>query len=194
VGESSYGLIVEGTYDENVFPEFVRKIESSEVTLEVRPCGGVPRLLSRFPGFLREFEHVMQGKPVDKALVIRDCGGRDPDSVEREMAGKVRGRQFAFPRAVQFYAVRQMMDTWLLADVHAINSLARELGGRDVAQVQGELEEIGNPKQRLRRLLTQARLPYDPEVCREIARRADLGAWRYRGPSFRRFEEEAKDC
>lgn len=194
VDESSYGLIVEGSYDERVFPELVRKIASGQVRVEVRPCGGVARLMKRFPGFLRELEHVMQGKSVDKALVVRDCDLRDPEAVERDMAEKVRERPFAFPRGVHFCAIRQMMDTWLLADVNAINSLARERGGRDVPPVQGLLEQIGNPKQRLRCLLSRARLPYDPEVCREIACRADIEAVRYRCPSFRRFEKKVMDC
>jgi hypothetical protein len=194
VNESSYGLIVEGVYDEKVFPELVRKIVSPQVTVEVLPCGGLSRLRRGFPGLLRGLEHLVQGRPVDKALVVHDCGGRDPDSVEREMAGKVQGRQFAFPRGVHFCAVRQMMDAWLLADVEAINSVALERGGRSVPPAQGQLEEIVNPKKELMGILSRAKLPYDPEVCRQIALRASIERLRYRCPSFRSFEKRVKDC
>jgi len=47
------------------------------------------------------------------------------------MAQSVAGRQFSFPRGVQFCAVRQEMETWLLADAEAINSLAQERDGAD---------------------------------------------------------------
>ena len=192
--EPSYGLIVEGGYDASVFPELVRKIVSPQVRVVVRPCGGVPKLMSRFPVFLREFEHVMQGKPVDKALVIRDCDGRDPGLIERKMAERVRGRQFSFPRGVQFCTVQQEMEAWLLADCRAINAVARERGGRDVPQVQDQLEQIVNPKERLKWVLSDARLLYDGKVCGEIASQTDIKALRYRCPSFCVFEKKVTDC
>lgn len=192
--EPSYGLIVEGTYDESVFPELVRKILGVHVWVTARPCGGKQRLMSRFPGFLREFEHLVQGRPVDKALVLRDCDGRDPKRVEGEMAEKVGARQFAFPRGVHFCAVQQTMDAWLLADVRAINSLAMERGGREVPEVHGQLEDIVEPKVTLRRLLSWAGLPYDQKVCGEIARRAEIEMLRYRCPSFCSFEKKVLDC
>jgi hypothetical protein len=156
VDESGYGLIVEGTYDEAVFSELVRKIVSPKVELVVRPCGGVPQLMKRSPGFLREFEHVIQGRPVDKALVIRDCNGGDPDSLERTLAHKIRNQHYAFPRGVHFHAVKREIETWLLAGIHAINSLAQERGGRVVPAEQRELEAIAGPKTTLTRLLLRA--------------------------------------
>lgn len=192
--ESSYGLIVEGVYDESVFPEFVRKIVSPQVTVKVRVCWRVAQLVKHFPAYLQDFEHVMQGKSVDKALVVRDCRGPDSVSLEREMAQKVRDRQFAFPRGVHFCAVRREMDTWLLADVSAINSVAQERGGRNMPPVQGQLEDTGDPKKKLRGVLSQAGLPYTPKVCAETARCANLEELRYRCPSFRSFERKVLDC
>lgn len=60
MNEARYGLIVEGPYDEGVFRELVCKIVAHDLDPVVRPCGGVPQLLKRFPGFLREFQHVRQ--------------------------------------------------------------------------------------------------------------------------------------
>jgi hypothetical protein len=191
--ESSYGLIVEGFYDEGVYGEFVRKVVPL-VEVFFRRCGGVAQLMKRFPVLLRDLEHFRQGRPVDKALVIRDWRGPDVDSCEQRLMQKVEGKNFAFPRGVQFCGVRQEMEAWLLADVNAINSVARDRGGRTVSPVQGEIEEIGNPKERLTQLLSEARLPYDAEVCREIAQRADIETLRRRCPSFRSFERKVLDC
>jgi hypothetical protein len=165
VDEPGYGLIVESPYDEGVFPEFVRKTVSRQVTVKVIPCGGVNRLMCKFPGYLSALEVGAHGRPVDKAIVIRDCGNRDSHSLEHEMAVKIQSRQYAFSHSVQFFAVRQAMETWLLADDSAISSVARERDGREVRPVQEQLEEIQDPKGTLRRLLSQARLPYDAEVC-----------------------------
>ena len=192
--ESCYGLIVEGSYDGSVFPEFVRKIVSAELRVIVRLCGGVSKLMSRLPGYLKELEHAWYGKPVIKAIVIRDWQHRDLTKAEQEMAQRVRGRSFAFAHGVQFCPVRQEMETWLLADEGAINAVAVSRAGRQVSQVQGELEEIADAKSRLVTLLSEARLPYDATVCAEIAQHVNLERLRYRCPSFRLFETKVLDC
>jgi hypothetical protein len=74
------------------------------------------------------------------------------------------------------------------------NSVARTRGGREVPPVQRTLEEIGDPKESFRRLLSAADLPYDAQVCREIAEQASIETLRYRCPSFRAFEQKVLDC
>lgn len=192
--ESCYGLIVEGPYDESVLSELVRRIISPNLRVIALPCGGVSKLLTKFPGYLVYLEHAWNDKPVDKAFVIRDWSGPDLASAEREMAQKIEGRRFSFPHTVQFCAVRQEMETWLLADAEAINIVADSREGRHVSPVQGELEEISDPKARLVDLLSDAKLPYDAKVCGEIAQRTSLDRLRYRCASFRSFEEKVIDC
>lgn len=114
--ELCYGLIVEGPYDEGVFSEFVRKIVGKDLRVIIRPCGGVSKLMTRLSGYLKELEHAWNGKPVAKAIVIRDWQGRDLTAAEQEMAQKVQGRAFTFAHGVRFCAVRQEMETWLLAE------------------------------------------------------------------------------
>jgi hypothetical protein len=194
VRNASYGVVVEGSYDVPFYEELIRKICSPHVEIISRDAGGVPRLNREFPGILRDLEHVRRGEPVDKAFVIRDSGGRDPVLVEREMHDRIQGKQFAFPGGIKLHAVRRAMETWLLADEAAINFVARSRSGREVPPVQGTVEDIVDPKERLRRLLSQARLPYDPQVCREIASQASIETLRYRCPSFRFFEEKVLDC
>jgi hypothetical protein len=191
--------VVEGVYDIPVYEELIRKIMSADVEIISRPAGGVTRLMRLFPVLLRDLEHVRQGRSVDKALVIRDSGGRDPASVERQMADKVRSQSFSFPRGLRVHAVRRAMETWLLADANAISFVASSRGvasfgdGRPVSEVQGVLEDIEDPKGRFKRLLTTVRLPYDPEVCRQIARQIDIEKLRYRCPSFVAFEKKVID-
>ena len=81
------------------------------------------------------------------------------------------------------------METWLLSDVDAINLVALERGGRNIAGQKGNLEQIGNAKAVFVRALSQANLPYDAEVCRQIARHIDIERLRNRCPCFHRFEE-----
>ena len=87
------------------------------------------------------------------------------------------------------------METWLLADVaEGVNAVAIKRGGRAVAEVQGTLEDFEYPKQRLRQLLSDARLEYTDQVCAEIARSLRLETLSYRCPSFRTFEQRVVDC
>lgn len=194
MSRASYGIVVEGPYDVPVYEELIRKISAADVEIVPRPAGGVSSLMKLIPALLRDLEQIRQGRPVDKAVVVRDAGPKDPASVERVMAEKIQGQTFSFPRGVQLFAVRRTMETWLLADENAINSVALPRGGRTAARVQGTLEEIADPKERFILLLSEARLPYDPEVCREIASRVDIETLGYRCPSFRSFQQKVIDC
>ncbi|MBI3668145.1 MAG: DUF4276 family protein [Acidobacteria bacterium] len=190
--EPSYGLIVEGFYDKAVLTQLVQKIESADAKIVVRVCRDAGRLMGGLSGYLRELAG--REEPIDKALVVRDADGLDPTALEEEMAQRVQGMKPPFPRGVHFCAVQQAMEAWLLADVDAIDSVARERSGRSAELLQGEPEEIAKPKSVLRHVLWHAKLPYDAEVCREIASRVDLKTLRDRCPSFRSFEKKVLDC
>lgn len=190
----TYGLIVEGPYDAAVYQELLRKITPSLDRIVARPAGGVPNLHRLLLPLLRDLENAVNGKPVDKVIVIRDTNGRDAAQLEMELASRIHGQRFAFAHGIQFHAVRRTVETWLLADVEAINQVATARGGNPISAVQEQLEEIQDPKARVIRLLSAAGLPFDPAVCREIAARTRLDVVRYRCPSFLSFEEKAKDC
>jgi hypothetical protein len=194
VSSEAYGIVVEGAYDRLVYEELIRRISSSDVKVISRDTEGVPKLNRIFPAMLRDFEQVQRGQPVDKALVIRDANGKDPTALEQQMRERIQGQHFSIPKGIQFHAVRRTMETWLLADVSAINSVAAARGGKEVALVQGTLEDIVDPKDRLRRLLSQAGLPYTDQVCREIAAKTSIETLRNRCPSFRIFEQKVIDC
>lgn len=185
---------MEGPYDVAVYQELLRKITPTLGRIVPRPAGGVPSLLRLLLGLLRDLENAVNGKPVDKVLVIRDTNGKDAAQLEKDLADRIHGQSFAFAHGIQFHAIRRTVETWLLADAVAINEVAAARGGRPISEVHGEVEEIEDPKDRFVRLLSVAGLPFDSAVCREIAAHARLEVLRYRCPSFRSFEEKAKDC
>jgi len=193
VSNPTYGLIVEGPYDQAMYEALIPRICGGEVVF-TRPCGGVDRLMKLFHALLRDLEHVVRGGPVDKALVIRDSGGKDPAAVETDMAHRISGRAYAFTRGVQLCIVQRTMETWLLADAQAINSVAAERGGRRIQDVQGTLEDVQDPKKELQSVLSEARLEYTTVVCAEIASHLRIDHLEYRCPSFRSFRQNVIDC
>lgn len=187
------GIIVEGRKDIPVFEELVPKIEPAVVRVVVRPARGKPRFLSTFPPLIWTFQYIEPGGPADKVLVIRDANGENPAAIEAAMREYIKGRRFPwFRRGIEFHATQRETETWLLADVEAINRLAEGHGGRPVAAIPGPLESIPNAKERFVDLLGQAGLPYVSEIVREITRAIDLRVLRAQCPSFRSFEEKVR--
>jgi len=149
----------------------------------------LPKLKKNFPALLRDLEHSHNGNPVDRVLVIRDADGGDPAILERDLANRIQGQEFAFRDGISFHAVNQKMDTLLLADPGAINRVAetRNVLRRRAVRPEGDLESIVNPKDYLVDLLTLAGLQHTAQVCREIAEQADLNLVRRYCPSFQNF-------
>ena len=191
---NAYGIVVEGPYDAAVFGNLIPRILGRSVPVIPRPCSGKDDLRKHLLVHLRTLEHAVEGCPVEKALVIRDSGGKDPRIIWAELTQKVQERPWGFSHGVHVCIVRRELETWLLADVAAVNAVADKRGGREVAEVQATLEEIVYPKERLRQLLSDARLEYTEQVCAEIARSLRLDTLSYRCPSFRTFERQAVNC
>ncbi len=97
----TYGLVVEGPYDEVAITEFVEKLCPGSSVL-ARPCGGVPALMKNFPGHLESFRYPGHRSPVHKAFVIRDV--KDPAQVNEileKMDGKIANRRpYAYTQEV----------------------------------------------------------------------------------------------
>lgn len=191
----SYGIVVEGDYDIGTYEELIRKICGRGVQVESRVAYGRVRLVRKVLGHLKSLEHSsIIGGPVDKALVVRDANGRNPAEVEGEIRARIGNRAFPFPRGIGVHAVRQEMETWLLADLAAIDKVARARNVRDrVRPIRGSLEDMQHPSQKFEEVLSQAGLNYTAQVCREIAREIDLAVLRDRCPSFCEFERKVLD-
>lgn len=188
-----YGIVVEGAYDQGVYEELIGRVATGVRQVVPRVMHGVSNLRKRFPVMLED----LQERPVDKALVICDSNGDDPEAVEASLLATLADRNFSFTRGAHVIVVRRNMETWLLADPEAINRVAWNRMGRTrsaINPVREDLEEHPRPKEELKRLLSQVGLPYDPMVCREIARRINLGRLDRRCPSFGRFRRRVIDC
>lgn len=193
MSELVIGLIVEGHYDSAVLETLARRDAQSPVTPSVFVCGGKAKLKQKLRGYPRYFEDV--GNPVDKALVVCDADQKPPDEVRASLSQEIRNRASWPADKLHICVVRQEIETWLLADENAINSIAAGRGGQDrVTRVPGELESITDPKQRLHHLLSKVGLPATPEVYKQIAANVDLETLRQRCPSFREFEQAVRDC
>lgn len=191
---STYGLIVEGPFDQAMYEALIPRICERDLSFKTLLCEGKDGLMKNFPGFLRILEKVLLGKPVDKALVIRDSDRKDPSAIETEMARRIQRMEYVFPLGVKFCVVRREMETWLLADAQAINIVALTRGGRQIQEVQGTLEDINDPKAKLRSVLSEARLHSTDVVCAEIASHLRIDHLEYRCPSFRTFRQNVIDC
>ena len=192
---NTYGIVVEGPYDVAILRELIPRIVAREVPVIPRPCYGKDNLRKNLVIYLENLEYAVEGRAVEKALVIRDSGGKDPKIIEAELTQKVQERRWAFSHGVHICIIRREVETWLLADVaEGVNAVAEKRGGRTVAEVHETLEEIEYPKERLRQLLSEAKLEYTEQVCAEIARSLRLDTLSYRCPSFHTFEQRVVDC
>ena len=189
---SSYGIIVEGAYDSAVYEAFIQKL-SPNAPIRPLTCGGKTELMKKFPGFLKAFEFELAGGPVDMAVVIRDADGKNPEEIEAQMASKIAGRQYPFALGVQFFAVPQALESWLLADVSALNVVSQRRGGKRVTKSHDAPETLYNPKEWLGELLIDHNLDYTAALAREIALEINLDELSKRCPRFRVFSERV-DC
>ena len=162
---NSYGIVVEGPYDVAILSELIPRILGRRVPLIPRVCLAkvIPnrQLLTLLRGLQDEMQRRLDEKAREnlqdemqvwryqKALVVRDSGGKDPKVIEEALTQKVQERPWAFSHGVHVCIIRQEVETWLLADMAAVSGVAEKRGGRAVAEVQGTLEEIEYPKERL---------------------------------------------
>ncbi len=184
----TFGLIVEGEYDAAALTEWIRKCLPGNIDVRPRLYAQKGPLIRKFPGYLSGFRWDNQGGPVDKAFVMRDADGKDPQELISVMKAKIADRLPIFP--VEFVVIVQELETWLLTDNEAI----AQVTGMEIAEIQGALEEIKDPKEHLQRIPSGARVAYTAEVARKIAAASDLEKLAYRCPSFRTFRQAVQDC
>jgi len=181
----TFGLVVEGDYDVKVIQTLVEKImQVQNITFISRPCGGRGSLTKKYPGYLTEFKY----KNVNKALIIQDCNGNCIRKVVDKLVAKLKDRHFNFP--VKFHIVKREIETWLLADEKAIAKLTT----KNISRIAENLEDIVDPKAKLRSILSKAGVAYTAEKASKIASEADLNIIAYRCPGFRRFRQSVLDC
>jgi len=189
---SSYGIIVEGPYDSAFYEAVIQRL-SPHACVSARVCDGKSNLTRKFPALLKTFEHELAGRPLEMAIVIRDADGKNPEEIEAQMRSKIANRDYPFGLGVKFFAVPQAMESWLLADVNALNAVSQRRNGKRVTKSHEAPESLRNPKGWFREFLTNQNVVYTAEVAREIAEELDLNTLSVRCPRFRVFSELV-DC
>jgi hypothetical protein len=187
-----YGVVIEGDYDEAALAEMIKRCSSIDIEIICRVCGGKEKLMLRFPNYLESFRHEKEGSHVDKAIVIRDADGKDPEELKRAMESKIRGRDYPFE--VRLNIIVQELEAWLLADEEAISRVTIPRSGKGVSCPNRPPESIPNPKETLGGILSKAGVSYTRAVARDIAKEADLDRIEARCPKFKEFRQAVIDC
>lgn len=191
----SFGLIVEGIYDEAALPEYVRALEPATTFIKVFACGGSTRLIQKCPGYLDALQYQFQGGPVEKALVVVDSNGQNPVTLAAQIQSRIAGRRYIFPRGVEVCVAVKELEAWLLGDINAINTIPSSGGaGRTTLPLAQSPETLHDSKGELQRRLRSRGVSYTPEVARRIAAAADLGVLAGRCRSFADFRQKVLDC
>jgi hypothetical protein len=189
---ATYGVVIEGEYDEAALAEIIKKCLSNKIEIILRRCGGKDRLMRMFPDLLDSFHHEKQGSHVDKAIVIRDAHGKNPEKLKETMRSKI--MNLTYPFDVKFTIIVQELEAWLLADEIAMSKATQSRAGKTVARVNENLESISDPKEKLKEILSEVKVYYTSQVAREIAKESDLDKIEYRCPGFREFRQAVIDC
>lgn len=186
------GLIVEDSRDSYVYEELARKIRSDISAVVPLSCQGPVK--RRFIGFLKYLKW-SSSQSINKALVIRDSDRLDPQTCEAQLEEEYQRSHFDAGFPVHFHATKTELESWLLADENAINQVSLQRGkNRTIGPVNFDLESYQSAKELFQSRLSDARLPADPQVYREVAACADVRRIAARCPSFRLFEEKLHNC
>lgn len=181
-----YGIVVEGVYDESALKELIIKCLGEDIEVISRICGS--KELTKFPAFLESFKYEKGGSNVDKAIVIRDAHGKNPEDLKKKMKDKISSRNYPFE--VKFMVIVQELEAWLLADEEAISKVTQ----KPMARIKEDLESINDPKEKLKEILSQSKISYTPSVARNIAKESNLDKIQSRCSTFREFYKAVRDC
>ena len=186
------GIVVEDERDGAAYSELIRKIRDDvEVILPI-PCHGIGTLKKSFVGWLKYFEwHAPHF--IDKAMVIMDSDCSDSSAWEAQLAQIFEQSRFAPSFPVHFHATKCEIETWLLADENAVNQTSQRRGkNKKVRAVTIQLESHKDAKELFQKILSEAGLPADPQVYKEIARLADTARITARCPHSQEFVEKVR--
>jgi hypothetical protein len=179
------GIVAEGlpNTDVIIISELIKKILSNVPELCLYPGRDKPNVIKKYRDWLEE----CRNKNVDKALVIVDQDMSCIKIIVKKMQKRIEGREYRFP--VKFHVIERELETWLLSDERAISVVV----GKDVPRVNEILEEIMDPKKKLKEILSRAKATYTPEILRRIAEKSDIERISDRCPGFRRFRQSVLD-
>jgi hypothetical protein len=171
---NTIGLIVEGIYDEAVYPILLRRCRSG-VSPVTRVCKGP--VIGKFSSLVAELDR--SRRPIEKVIVVSDADGRKPEVLEREFKRRLVG---AHRFKVILIIVVEALEAWLIADPFALKRAA------GITSAYPNPEKIRHPKTQLIRILRRT-TRYTPELARRIAEDVDLKILEQRCPRFAGFRK-----
>jgi hypothetical protein len=165
--KQTIGLVVEGPYDEAVIPVLAKRCRPNVQTV-TRLCKGT--VTGKFRGLLAELN---RSHRLEKALVISDADGRDPESVVRSL--RIEHRKTYRFKVIPLVIVEEL-EAWLISDPEALKQVLR------VDKEFHSPEKRPDPKAELKKLCI-----YTPEIARKLAEVIDLKVLAKSCPRFSKF-------
>lgn len=188
------GIVVEGPDDAAVYSTLVTRIDAGITRVHCRECGGRHKLKNKFTYFLREFSRNPAAFDIARALVIRDSDCSDPVPIERELAELFAKSRFQPGFRVSFHATKCKLESWLIADEVAINTVSVKRGGPGgIVKVNQDLESFREADELYTKILSHAGLQDTNAVMKEIAREVRLEVVAERCPRFRDFQRKVME-
>jgi hypothetical protein len=126
-------------------------------------------------------------------MVIIDSDCSDSSAWEAQLTQIFEQSRFVPNFPVHFHATKCEIETWLLADENAVNQASQRRGkNKKVRAVTIQLESHRDAKELFQKILSEAGLPADPQVYKEIACLADIARIAARCPHFHQFVEKVR--
>ncbi len=187
-----FAIVVEGESDAAAYPEIIQKVRDDVERVIAEPCGNDVKLVGTFVQKLKAFQWGMVERP-HKTIVIRDSDCREGVFWEERMRHIFERERPRLDFQVDFHATKCELESWLLADENAVNRMSQQRGKNNLARrVHVQLEAHRDAKELFRRMLSQADLPADPQIYKEVAHHVDIAQIERRCPSFARFAEKVR--
>lgn len=187
-----FGLVAAGNYDVSVLGTLLRRLRPDLLRVVPRGCGNDYKVTTTFRSRIREFMYVNDGRPADKAIVVRDTHGSTPERVLQRLR-EANVEDYPFP--VEFAVVVPAIESWLLADHNALTTVTHERGTpTQYPPPDRSPEQMLDPKQRISELLASAQVPYTEVVAARIAELASLERIEQLCRSFTFFKRAAEHC
>lgn len=176
-------LVAEGEFDLFAYAEFIARENNRNAGVHARQCRGC--VSGRFLRILTPFKY--PPPRIERAVVVSDAHGRDPDQWRTELQRQSQNADFPF--SIEHVVVVNELEAILLCDPTAIASLCAERGRAiAVPQLTRSPESYIDAKQQLETILARGGVPYTRAVARELAARADLERLAYWSQSYRSFQ------
>jgi len=183
-------IVVEGPSDRAAYPVLMERIRTGLRVNQIRDCGGKTKLKNSFVGLLKELER-NPAWSIERVFVIQDSDCKPHEEIEARLQSKLSESHFAPEFQVRCFATKCVLESWLLADPRAINTISRRRGKhKQVESVQVDLDSYKDAKKLFWEQLSKAELQAVPPVYAEIASVIELGQISSRCLSFRRFKEK----